>query len=458
MSDHSSFDSTSQTLSSQDSIFQDSTSKNSASQNSAMQSNPTQDIDDSQMHSVANSAEMLVEPDIDALLDIADEASVTWVREQEQLDEVIKALEVCGRVALDTEFIKRDTYYPRLALVQLNTGDHIYLLDAPQLQLAELWQALSEVDVAIWHACGEDLGIFYLLSGCPPLTNIFDTQIALSYLTGQLQMGYQQALDDQLDMHIDKEQSQSDWLQRPLSDEQEQYAIDDVRFLPALYLSLEYNLKKQGLYDYVWADCQLYAYELYQTQHVADDAMYLTMADYRYNSQQMAILQAVATWREELARATNQPRTFVIKKQAVREIITEKPNSMRELAHKTTMHRSMLRLYGEELLKVIKEAKNLAPVEHPECLLPPYRSKNKVLSKAVQQAIDAQAERIGVPANVLMRKKWLGQLYEVIAFDKDLAELPQGLKGWRNDWVMQTLIPVIKKHKTELQQGMGINV
>lgn len=404
------------------------------------------------------SAELLSAPDIDALLDIADEAIVTWVREQSQLQEVIDALATCGRVALDTEFIKRDTYYPRLALVQLNTGNHIYLLDAPQLQLGDFWQALSKVDVAIWHACGEDLGIFYLLSGCPPLTNIFDTQIALSYLTGQLQMGYQQALDDQLDMHIDKEQSQSDWLQRPLSDEQEQYAIDDVRFLPALYLSLEYELKKQGLYDYVWADCQLYASDLYAAQQVEDEAMYLTMADYRYNSQQMAILKAVATWREELARATNQPRTFVIKKQAVREIITEKPSNMRELAHKTTMHRSMLRLYGEELLKVIKEAKDLHPAEHPDCLLPPYRSKNKILSKAVQQAIDDYARTIGVPASVLMRKKWLGQLYEVIAFDQDMSNLPQGLKGWRHEWVVQTLIPVIEKHKTELQQGMGIRV
>lgn len=433
-------------------------SQTDSAQDSILPSHSTVGVDHSQTSNVDRSVAVAAEPDIDALLDIADAASVTWVRKQEQLDEVIKALEVCGRVALDTEFIKRDTYYPRLALVQLNTGDHIYLLDAPQLQLAELWQALSEVEVAIWHACGEDLGIFYLLSGCPPLTNIFDTQIALSYLTGQLQMGYQQALDDQLDMHIDKEQSQSDWLQRPLSDEQEQYAIDDVRFLPALYLSLEYELKQQGLFEYVWADCQLYAYELYQAQHIADEAMYLTMADYRYNSQQMAILQAVATWREQLARSTNQPRTFVIKKQAVREIITEKPTSMRELAHKTTMHRSMLRLYGEELLKVIKEAKNLHPAEHPERLLPPYRSKNKVLSKAVQQTIETQAEKIGVPANVLMRKKWLGQLYEVIAFDKDLAELPQGLKGWRNEWVMQTLIPVIQAHKAELQQGMGITI
>ena len=404
------------------------------------------------------SAALPAEPDIDALLDIADEVTITWVRQQSGLEEVIQALATCGRVALDTEFIKRDTYYPRLALVQLNIGDHVYLLDAPQLQLEDFWQALRKVDVAIWHACGEDLGIFYLLSGCPPLTNIFDTQIALSYLTGQLQMGYQQALDDQLDMHIDKEHSQSDWLQRPLSDEQEQYAIDDVRFLPALYLSLEYELKKQGLYEYVWEDCQLYASDLYDAQNVEDEQMYLTMADYRYTSEQMAILQAVATWREELARATNQPRTFVIKKQAVREIITEKPSNMRELAHKTTMHRSMLRLYGEELLKVIKDAKNLHPAEYPDCLLPPYRSKNKVLSKAVQQAIDDQAETIGVPANVLMRKKWLGQLYEVIAFDKDISELPEGLKGWRKDWVMQTFIPLIEAHKTELQQGMGINV
>ncbi len=414
-------------------------------------------IDDESVAATFNQPNALpTEPDIDALLDTADELPVTWVKEQSQLAVVIDALEGCGRVALDTEFIKRDTYYPRLALVQINVGDHIYLLDAPQLQLREFWQALSEVDVAIWHACGEDLGIFYLLADCPPLTNIFDTQIALAYLTGQLQMGYQQALDDQLDMHIDKEHSQSDWLRRPLSDEQEQYAIDDVRFLPALYLSLEYELKKQGLYDYVWADCQLYAYELYQTQHVADEAMYLTMADYRYNSQQMAILQAVATWREQLARATNQPRTFVIKKQAVREIITEKPNTMRELAHKTTMHRSMLRLYGEELLNVIKEAKDMHPAEHPTCLPAPYRSKNKVLSKAVQQEIDQQAKKTGIPANVLMRKKWLSQLYEVIAYDKALTQMPEGLQGWRYKWVTQHLIPVIVEHKAELQQGMGV--
>ena len=149
-------------------------------------STPSEDLtvtDDLPTHTITSnieSTDMPPEPDIDALLDAADVLAVTWIKKQEQLDAVIKALETCGRVALDTEFIKRDTYYPRLALIQINTGEHIYLLDAPQLQLSTLWQALNDVDIAIWHACGEDLGIFYLLSGCPPLTNIFDTQIALS--------------------------------------------------------------------------------------------------------------------------------------------------------------------------------------------------------------------------------------------------------------------------------------
>ena len=116
----------------------------------------------------------------------------------------------------------------------------------------------------------------------------------------------------------------------------------------------------------------------------------------------------------------------------------------------------MLRLYGEELLKIITDAKGLSAVEHPACLPAPYRSKNKILSKAVQDAIAERAEQIGVPENVLIRKKWLSQLYEVIAYSKDWVELPQGLKGWRNQWVTQTLIPVIETHKAELKQGMGV--
>ncbi|MDO5769825.1 MAG: HRDC domain-containing protein [Psychrobacter sp.] len=391
------------------------------------------------------------------VLDAAQSLPVRWVRDMESLESCLDDLETRDRIALDTEFIKRDTYYPKLALVQINTGECIYLIDAPKLNLSEFWVVLEEMPLMVWHACGEDLGIFYLLSDCPALTNVFDTQIALSYLSGQLQMGYQQALHEELAITVEKGESQSDWLARPLTHEQEQYAIDDVRYLLALHDILMQQLDKKGLTDQVVEDCQLYAKELYETANIEDDATYLAMADFRYTSEQLAVLQAVSAWREALARATNQPKTFILKKQAVRDVVVEMPMTMKQLTHKTSMHRGMLRLYGEELLTVIKEARNLSAAEQPAPVFAPYRSKDKTVSKIVQQAINEYEQETGVPANVLMRKKWLAQLYEVIAYDLPMEQLPEGLKGWRHTWVMNTLIPLVSAHKVAIQAGMSMD-
>jgi ribonuclease D len=390
-------------------------------------------------------------------LQASQQLPVHWVTDFDGLEACLDDLETCERIALDTEFIKRDTYYPKLALVQINTGEAIYLIDAPKLDLSEFWVVLEEMPLMIWHACGEDLGIFYLLSECEALTNVFDTQIALSYLTSQLQMGYQQALKDELAIDVTKGESQSDWLARPLTDEQEQYAIDDVRYLLSLYDALQAQLVAKDLVDKVTEDCQLYAKELYEAANVSDEATYLAMADFRYTGEQLAVLQAVSTWREALARATNQPKTFILKKQAVRDIVTELPSTMKHLTHKTSMHRSMLRLYGPELLTVINEARALKETEQPPKIMAPYRSKDKTISKAVQKIVDAYEAETGVPANVLMRKKWLSQLYEVVAYDLPLEQLPEGLKGWRYPWVVETVIPLIATHKEALQAGMGVD-
>lgn len=387
-------------------------------------------------------------------LEASTKLPVHWVSDFDALEACLDDLETRDRVALDTEFIKRSTYFPILALVQINTGDTIYLIDAPKLDLTEFWVVLEEMPLMIWHACGEDLGIFYLLSESPALTNVFDTQIALSYLTGQLQMGYQQALSQELDVHVEKGESQSDWLARPLTHEQECYAIDDVRYLLNLYDVLHQQLVKRDLLDKVVEDCQLYTKELYEAANIEDDATYLAMADFRYTGEQLAVLQAVSSWREALARATNQPKTFILKKQAVRDVVMEFPKSVKQLTQKTTMHRNMIHLYGEELIDIINKARNLPAEEQPARILPPYRSKDKTVSKAVNQVIKDYEAETGVPANVLMRKKWLSQLYEIVAYDLPIEDIPEGLKGWRNPWVMQTLIPLLETYKQQLQEGM----
>lgn len=385
--------------------------------------------------------------------------TASWIRTEQQLATLLDELadsQDSQIVALDTEFIKRDTYYPRLALVQVNTGKGIYLVDAPELDLTEFWQVLAGLPLMIWHACGEDLGIYYLLSGLPALNNVSDTQMGLAFLTGELQMGYQQALAETLQVEVDKGHSQSDWLARPLSDEQEHYAIDDVRYLLPLYQQIAQQLTEQGLYDKAMADCQMYANELYQAQQLTDDEQYLSVSDFRYSGKQLAFLRELMAWRENLARATNQPRTFILRKQAIRELVEFMPKNKKQLKTQTSVHRKILEIYGDEILRIIHDADSIDPQTYPTRIVPPYRSKDKAVKKAVEAEIKRYSEQTGIPKNILMKKKWLSDLYEMVALDLDVSALPQGLQGWRQDWVINNLLPLLTKYRADLRAGMGI--
>ncbi len=391
-----------------------------------------------------------------------EELPVIWVSDANRLQQLIDKLQTCHTVALDTEFIKRNTYYPILALIQINTGEAIYLLDAPKLVLSELWPVLANLPVMIWHSCSEDLSIFYLLSNLPPLTNVFDTQLALAYLTGQLQIGYQQAVAKTLDVHLDKAHSQSDWLVRPLEQEQEHYAIDDVRYLLPLYHQLRQELMDKRLYDYVWEDSQTLADEVYQTGQISDTDQYLSTVNYRHSGIQRYFLKELLAWRERLARATNQPRTFVLRKQGIRDLLDVMPKSIRQLHQQTSIHRNIIRSYGNEILKIIQRAKKANLADYPPAVHSGYYSKDKRLAKEIQGLIERHSQQIGVPANLLMKKKWQTTLMKMVALADDCqtpyqkTDLPKGLRGWRYEWILNELIPLLEANRLELRTGMGL--
>lgn len=386
-----------------------------------------------------------------------EELPVTWINDNYLLNKLLEDLVNCHTVALDTEFIKRDTYYPILALIQINTGKEIYLVDVPKLDLSQLWQVLTDLPVMIWHSCSEDLTIFYQLSNLPPLTNIFDTQIALAYLTGKLQVGYQQAVNDILDIHLAKAHSQSDWLQRPLDTEQEHYAVDDVRYLLPLYYQLKEQLTDKNLYNFVCEDCQTQADDIYQANNISDDEQYLSALEPRHSGLQRYFLKELLAWRERLARATNQPRTFILRKRAIRELLELMPTSIRQLNQQTTIHYSIVKQYGNEILKIIRQAKNAKVEDYPSIIYKKYRSKNKILQRKINNSIRNYAEKTGVPENLLMKKKWQDELLQAVAFaDNDkIIELPKGLQGWRKQWIKTELIPLLKENQLELKEGMS---
>lgn len=371
-----------------------------------------------------------------------DELPIHWVNTQDQLFTLLDELDESQVVALDTEFIKRDTFFPILALIQINTGKGIYLVDAPKLYLEELWEVLAEVPTVVLHACGEDLGIYYLLSNLPALTNVFDTQIGLGFLTGEGSLGYQKSLHETLDVHVDKGESQSDWLKRPLTHEQEQYAIDDVRYLMPLFEVVKAQLEQQNLWDYAVEDCQSYSRELYNNFHTPDDEQYLNIADFRDTPQQLAMLQTLCEWREQLAKSINKPRTFILRPQALREIVEKPPHSMKQLGFTSTKP-NVIRMYGQEILTLIDGVRKADAESYPSTLPLPYRSLSDSVQNQLQHAAKQRAEQMGIGDGVLIRKKWLTELYAYSLNDNH--QLPSYLIGWRQEWVMSELLPILQQ-------------
>lgn len=377
-----------------------------------------------------------------------------WVQNDDDLYALIDEIDASDVVALDTEFIKRTTYYPILALIQINTGNAIYLIDAPKLDLTEFWQALAEVPTMVWYACGEDLGIFYLLAKCPPLTNIFDVQIGVAYLSGKLQAGYSQALNEMLGIEIDKGESQSNWLARPLSYEQETYAANDVRYLLKLYEVIRTELAARGILNCVLEDSNHYARELHTIQNQPDEMLYLDLLAPIYNRRQLGVLQQLTIWREALARATNEPRSFIISKQALREIVQDMPDSIKLLA-RTTINRAVLRRYGNEIVRIICQVKNMPDGNLPALPPPTYHSKSKPFKNDLNDIINAYSQSHYIPPNLLLKNRWMNDLLVLVAYDGLIEELPLELLGYRKSLVTNNILPALRHYKEHILEVLN---
>ncbi len=406
-------------------------------------------------------------------IDKAEQLPVIWVKNIDQLEQLIDELDQSDIVAFDTEFIRRNTYYPILALMQINTGHHIYLLDVPQFDdLTVFWQSMAELPLMVWHACSEDLSIIYSVSDLPVLNNVFDTQLAIAYLTGDLQVGYQRAVKNILDIDLDKAHSQSDWLARPLEQEQENYAIDDVRYLLLLYNRLTEQLNEKQLYQYALEETQILSNKVFQHHHIDDDKQYLSFVNSSHDGMQRYFLQQLLSWREALARATDQPRTFILRKQGIKDLLESMPKTVKKLKYQTSIHRSIINNYGQEIVEIVKQAETAHEKDYPQAVTFDRVRNDKDFQKEVKKFIKAYAEEIQVPYNIIMKKKWQGTLVQMIAdhyhtnkqqddsqdSNKSLQytkkDLPMGLQGWRYQWVVDEFIPFLVKTYKKCRQKM----
>jgi ribonuclease D len=356
-----------------------------------------------------------------------------WLDQPAQVNDLVKQITSESHIALDSEFIKVDTLYPKLGVVQLHLQGQVYLLDG-QIDLSALWTALFAAKQNIFHACGEDIDLIYHYAQQAPLRNVFDTQIAMSFLGYGLQVGYQAALAQVLKIEVDKDQTRSDWLARPLSPEQLRYAVADVYYLPALAEQLQKQLRQRGSDQLLLLECQYYCQSLAQKPPL--ELAYLDVANYRHSAKQLMQLKQLCTWREQLAIQSNKPRSFILKNSCIQQMLDKPPRSMQQLFMLNEIKPSILREHGQSLLSLL----NVLPdkSEWPQRIAKPYRYAQELSKQRIEQHLAQQSRRYAIPVEVLMRKKWLIQLQQFVQQGtEDFAELNPYLRGWR--WADVTL-------------------
>jgi ribonuclease D len=355
-------------------------------------------------------------------------------------------------ITVDTEFMRERTYYPELCLVQLAGAQDVAVVDAQAkgIDLAPLARLLAKPDVTkVFHACRQDIEIFLLIFGAVP-ARIFDTQIAAMVAGFGDQVGYDSLVSSLTGGHIDKAHRFSDWSARPLTQAQIAYAAADVTHLRVVYERLNARLRVDGRLD--WVAEEMAALADPNTYRVDPEKAWERLKLRGGNRRQLAIIQAIAAWREREAQRINIPRQRLIKDEQIPEIAALAPDDADALTRARGISSGFATgKSGVSLLAAIAEAKAL-----PEEKLPRVERQREAqraspaLVALLKVLLNARAEQHNVAARLVASSEDV----EALALD-ETADNPI-LHGWRAEMFGADALRLIRGEIALSAQGKRV--
>ena len=375
-----------------------------------------------------------------------------FIQQQQDLTPVLEKMDRNEVYGLDTEFIKVDTLWPKLGVFQINVENNVYLLDGTTLDLTEFWNKLFRAQQNVFHACSEDIDLIYHYAQHKTLNNVFDTQVGMPFLGHGLQVSYQNALKQMLDVDIDKGETRSNWLARPLSPAQLSYAANDVLYLMNLSEKVKQELDSKSLLHFALEDCQ------HLTQEIATETplhlLYQDIGNYRHSRRQLMQLQQLAVWREHMVKALNTPRSFILKNSSMIDLVEKNPKNAFQLSGVKDIRQNVVREHGKTILDLVKFLPEQA--DWPLRMARPIRHSSKDVGEKIDHLIQNVVNETSIPKEVLMRKKWMNALHQHVVFHNDEQDLPDYLLGWRYDLLTQPLIQLLRRDESYLSTQMKV--
>lgn len=362
------------------------------------------------------------------------------------IDTTLGLNEVCTHarevdcVMLDTEFVRTRTYYPQLGLIQLYDGENLSLIDPSSIDdMSALENLLTDPTVLkVLHACGEDLEVFRQSFGCTPFPMI-DTQIMAAFLGHGLSTGFASLVKEYLDIELDKSESRTDWLARPLTQRQLEYAAADVYYLLPMYRLLEEKVTQAG-----WWEAAIQESELLVEKRCVDivpEVAYKNIKGaWQLRPNQLAILKPLATWRVKEAIKRDLALNFVFKEQDLWSVARFGINTLKGM-DKEGIDPRAIRRHGERIIKMVEKAQKVSEQEWPEKIVrlmdhPSYKQTFKLLKEQVKHV----SQSSGLAGEFLASKKQLNQLLSwVWKRDRDPERLPDLMQGWRRELLGEKL-------------------
>lgn len=333
-------------------------------------------------------------------------------------------------VALDTEFERVRSYYAKLGLIQLYFGADVALIDP--LTITD-WQPfialLADANVLkILHASGEDIEIFHQQFQQIP-TPMLDTQIMANFLGFPQSAGFALLAQHYLQVELDKKASRTDWLKRPLSERQLNYAAADVYYLLPIYQKMAAAMASSEWKTAIQQECELFAQK--RCRQTSPEKAYLDIGNaWRLNRKALNNLKFLAKWRFQEGIKRNIALNFIVSSEGLVQMAIHEPVHTAQLLD-LGLHPMEIKRYGKKLLLLLEQAKRVPPEQYPDLIeniseRPHYKKYLNLLHKELKAMLQNK-----VPLQLVASKKALHQFLKWYWVGQSNQKLPDLLCGWR---------------------------
>ncbi|MGY0590276.1 MAG: ribonuclease D, partial [Paraglaciecola chathamensis] len=269
-------------------------------------------------------------------------------------------------IAVDTEFVRTRTLYPKLGLIQIYDGQQIALVDPLEISDFSALKAIltDENIVKVLHSCSEDIETFICALDIVPKP-IFDSQFAAAIVGMGASLGYAKLVEVMLDIQVDKGESRTDWLARPLSPEQCRYAAYDVLYLYQLYPTLRDKARAQGRQAWVFAEMDNLSRK--KLSQIPYELLYLNIKNnWHVKGKSLYVLQQLAAWRAKEAQQRDLALNFVVRETNLVEVAKKLPTSKNALHQISGLTPQEIRINGQAMLDIVAAAEQVDAAQYPQ--------------------------------------------------------------------------------------------